>query len=610
MLSAQLPNPQYDRHGRTSMRHLAGIMLLRLQGLIFLGFLLSVTLFASLVGNLKVVPLVGRMVFLPALVLGVGAVLGLLLGLSKWGQTNAVGAYEGLLVLGMITFAIVDHPGGGETAAIRDPATIFYLVVLPVVVALVTYVPLLQAVRRGGWGALNAPIQPVWKKEDERPPKPHEMYIPTPREEVEDLPLARGAGAPAIVSPIPADAGTLPPSAPRTTPEMAPPPSLVVAAKPPVAEPEPPEPQARSVPIWQEEPPVIPLSLEWLKLSGMLRMRAALTGDFPPASFARLTGLETVSLAPGEARAEMPVSDWLRNSTGLISGGVMAFMADYPMGSSVFSELGPGKVITTSEMTVNYLSPVSRDARKLLAVAKLVQIGRSYAFSEVSITDDKDRLVGHGTARNLLLDVSVPEGPFEAPPHQQLDPGYVDPYLRTVRGEILPPKSWTEMDGLEMQRKWLSGELPDSPLTELVGLRRTAVEEGSVTMAAPATPWLESPARRLYGGAIALLADACLTSAVHTTVPAGTAIAPLDIKLQFLRPVRANGRELTIRSTVVHRGRTMAVANAEVVIPGGKVAALATSTWLIVPDFSWATDRWVPTDQVEVTEDDADSPPV
>ena len=598
MLSAQLPNPQLDRDGRTSMRFLIVIMLLRLQGLIFLAFLLSVTVFSSIVGNLVVVPLAGRIVLVPALLLVIAAAGGLVLGLTRWGQTNAVGLYQGLLVLGGIAFALLDRPGADETAAFRDPATIFYLVVLPVVVALVTYGPLLRAVRRDGLAALKQPIEPPIRAEPEPPREPQAMYVPTPREELGDLPLPRGVSGAITATAIPEAPMPLPPPSPRAAPETEPP-TEREAVLPEVAEPS----------IWQEDPPEIPLSLEWLKLSGMLRMRAALSGDFPPTSFGRLTGLQTVGLEPGEARVEMPVSDWLRNSTGLLSGGVMAYIADSPLGSAVFTELGPGKVITTSEMTVNYLSPVSRDARKLLAVAKLVQIGRSYAYSEVSITDDKDRLVGHGTARNLLLDVSVPEGPFEAPPHQQLDPGYIDPYLRTVRGEILPPKSWTEMDGLEMQRKWLSGELPDSPLTELVGLRRTAVEEGSVTMAAPATPWLESPARRLYGGAIALLADACLTSAVHTTVPAGTAIAPLDIKLQFLRPVRANGRELTIRSTVVHRGRTLAVANAEVLIPGGKVAALATSTWLIVPDFSWATDRWVPTDQVEVTEDDAEAPP-
>ena len=79
------------------------------------------------------------------------------------------------------------------------------------------------------------------------------------------------------------------------------------------------------------------------------------------------------------------------------------------------------------------------------------------------------------------------------------------------------------MNGLEMRRKWLSRS-SDSPLTELVGPfspSRREAELREVTMAAPATPWLETGPRRLYEGAIALLADACLTSAVHTTGAGG-----------------------------------------------------------------------------------------
>jgi uncharacterized protein (TIGR00369 family) len=576
------------------MRYLAGIMLLRLQGLVFLGLLLGVTMFSNVVGNLGVVPFVGRVAYLPAVVLAMASAGGLGLGLTKWGQTSATGLYEGLLLAAGIAFAIVDRPGGGQTPAFRDPAVIVHLILLPIAVALVTYWPVIFAIRRGGLAALNAPVMPEYK-DDEPPPPPPELYVPQPREEIMGLPESRGTGAAALASPYAGEAIAVPHSTPGTPP-MAPPPhpEPVVAGEVTGA-------------IWQEDPPEVPMSMEWLKLPGMLRMRSQLSGGFPPASFARLTGIETVSLEPGEVRVEMPVSDWLCNSAGLVSPGVIGYLADSPMGSAVFTELGPGQVITTSEMAVNYLRPVSRDATKLLALAKLVHIGRSFAFTEVTITDDRDKLVGHATARNLLIEVSVPDGEFEAPPTQELKPGYVDPYLRPVRGEVLPPGIWTEKSGLEMQRMWLTGELPNSPLAELVGMRRTAVSEGSVTMAAPATPWLESPARRLYGGALALLADACLTSAVQTTVPAGTAIAPLDIKVQFLRPVRANGRDLTIKADVVHRGRTLAAASAEVRIPGGKVAALATSTWLIVPDFSWATDPWVPTDQVEVTEDEADN---
>ena len=111
--------------------------------------------------------------------------------------------------------------------------------------------------------------------------------------------------------------------------------------------------------------------------------------------------------------------------------------------------------------------------------------------------------------------------------------------------------------------------------------------------------------RRLYGGAIALLADTALTSPAQTTVAAGTAIAPLDLRIQNLRPLMPNGGEITVNATVFHRGKTLGVVNAEVLNPEGKVAATATSTFLVVPDFNWASETWaVPTDEVEVVEDD------
>ena len=49
-----------------------------------------------------------------------------------------------------------------------------------------------------------------------------------------------------------------------------------------------------------------------------------------------------------------------------------------------------------------------------------------------------------------------------------------------------------------------------------------------------------------------------------TTLPAGTASARMDLRVQFLRPVRVDGVPLTSRATVVHRGRGLAAARAEV----------------------------------------------
>jgi uncharacterized protein (TIGR00369 family) len=579
VLSAQIPNPQFSRDGRTSMRWVAAVMLLRFQGLLFVAFV-AASVFSGTVGNLEGYPVVGRVAALSMVLLALGAGGGLALGLSRWGQSPLVAAYEGLLVLGFLAYAVIDRPAAGQTAVLGDPASWTYLVVLPVAVTVLTLWPLIRARLPGGSPIEEQAAGPVSYLEPE-PPRPAEIYVPPPVDPAA-LPQVRGAGGVSI--------STIERAAPTTV-------------TPPMPAPESPPATAAGW-LLQEEPPEVEASLEWLKLPGLDRIRAGLAGGFPPPSFGRLTGLRVVSAEPGEVRAEMPVTGWLRTSTGLLSGGVMAFMADFPMGGAVFTELGPGQVITTSEMSMNFLRPVRPESRRLEAEAAVVQVGRSFAFSEVRISDGDGRQVAHGTARNLIIDVPLPEGPFVPLAPQVVPEGFVDPYLRPVVGEILAPSAWEEMSGLEMVQKSMSGELPNSPLMELFGVRRTQVAEGRVSIVAPCSRWIESPARRLYGGAIALLADAGLTLAVQTTVPAGTAIAPLDLKLQFLRPVRANGQDLTVTSTVTHRGRTLAVATAEVLMPGGKVAALATSSWLIVPDFSWATDRWVSTDEVAVTEDD------
>jgi uncharacterized protein (TIGR00369 family) len=97
----------------------------------------------------------------------------------------------------------------------------------------------------------------------------------------------------------------------------------------------------------------------------------------------------------------------------------------------------------------------------------------------------------------------------------------------------------------------------------------------------PATAWITSGAGTVYGGAQALFADAALLTSVYTTLPADVATATLDLKVQFLRPVFP-GAPIIARSQVVHKGRTMAVANCELSVDGKKVA-LATGSTLIAP---------------------------
>ena len=104
-----------------------------------------------------------------------------------------------------------------------------------------------------------------------------------------------------------------------------------------------------------------------------------------------------------------------------------------------------------------------------------------------------------------------------------------------------------------------------------------------------ATPWLASPAGTVYGGVLGFLADIVLTGAVCTTLAPGTICSPLDLKVQFVRPVWPDGRQLRATATVAHRGRRFATAHAEIADQDGKPLVLAMSSVVIVEGRSWGS---------------------
>src|SRR5260370_3554118 len=113
------------------------------------------------------------------------------------------------------------------------------------------------------------------------------------------------------------------------------------------------------------------------------------------------------------------------------------------------------------------------------------------------------------------------------------------------------------MTGLEALRACI--ELSQTPpIYHLTGLRPPHAEEGSCTFTLPASQWLASPAPVLYGGAIAMLADAALSCAAMTTSPARSSFAPLALKANYLRPGLPDGGIMSAPATVAHRRPSIA----------------------------------------------------
>lgn len=319
-------------------------------------------------------------------------------------------------------------------------------------------------------------------------------------------------------------------------------------------------------------------------------------GDRPPIY--HLTGLTPVEAGFGSSTFRMPVTAWLQTTVpGVIVGGVIAFLADGPLGTAIVTMLPPLAYMTTSDLSLSFLQPGTLESGMLVGRAKLIHGGRSVALSEVTIEDGLGRHLAHGTSRGFIL--TAPGAPTETP--APLPPVYStpDPYLRPVAGAPFSLDDWDRMTGLEVLRLCIEDRSCAPPIYHLTGLHPTEAAEGSCTFAMPASPWLMPPAPVLYGGAIAMLADAALSCAVMSITPAGSSFAPLDLKVNYLRPVLPDGSLLTARATLAHRGRSMAVATAELTNEEGKRIALASSSSMLLPGRPWsdiagATDRVIP----------------
>jgi uncharacterized protein (TIGR00369 family) len=318
-------------------------------------------------------------------------------------------------------------------------------------------------------------------------------------------------------------------------------------------------------------------------LPGIDQLRALLDGSAPLPPIDHLFGLKLTEAGAGTATFTMPASPWLVSPPGTITAGTLAILADGPLGCAVWSVLPPSTAYTTSELSLRVLRP-AQVGTVLTAKGHVVHAGRTVALSEVFMEDAAGRLVAHGSSLCFVFPPKTLSPPrASAGPVRESKYATPDPFLRPVCGQIIPQEVWGRKSGLDVLTAMLAGELPAPPLHYLTGLRLVEAAPGQAALALPASEWLCPPSGKVEGGVIAMLADAALSAAIMTVTPAKTALASIDLKVDFLRPVIPDGRDLLARGTVAHAGRTVVVARSAVTNTDGKQVALASGSALLFP---------------------------
>lgn len=153
------------------------------------------------------------------------------------------------------------------------------------------------------------------------------------------------------------------------------------------------------------------------------------------------------------------------------------------------------------------------DARQL-ARAQVIHPDGTLTLADVSLRDEAGILIAHGSSTCFIVDVGSPQATTSAETGDSPDPW-----------ERAAPA-------------WAPGDDGPPPLERLTGLRSVTLGDGEATYALPA--------------------------AARTSTPPGTAFRPVELKVNYLRPLAADGREAYAHARVVNAGRRFVVAGAEV----------------------------------------------
>lgn len=135
--------------------------------------------------------------------------------------------------------------------------------------------------------------------------------------------------------------------------------------------------------------------------------------------------------------------------------------------------------------------------------------------------------------------------------------------------------------GLDWLRACMRGEASLPPVTDALGLRLTDCGQGHATWEMDVSARLHNAMGTLHGGILCDLADAAMGVAYLTLLERGEPFTTVELKINFLRPVRS-GRLVAV-GRVVKAGRTLALTECDVTDPEGRLVARATSTCMRLP---------------------------
>ena len=117
--------------------------------------------------------------------------------------------------------------------------------------------------------------------------------------------------------------------------------------------------------------------------------------------YAHFLGLELDEVSSGTATLGLNLRKELMQNHGVVHGGAIASLIDSATAFAIISLLAPKEKVTTVDLTISYLRPLTRG--RITAVAKVVRAGRRLLVVSAEVMDNNGKLAATALSTYIKL---------------------------------------------------------------------------------------------------------------------------------------------------------------------------------------------------------------
>jgi uncharacterized protein (TIGR00369 family) len=127
-----------------------------------------------------------------------------------------------------------------------------------------------------------------------------------------------------------------------------------------------------------------------------------------------------------------------------------------------------------------------------------------------------------------------------------------------------------------------NGLYPHPPIGELMDFVPIEWTPGTFIFQGTPGPQHYNPLGIVHGGYAATLLDSCMGCSIHTQLKRGQGYTTLDLRISYIRALTHKTGPIRAEGTVVHLGRSTALAEGKIYDAEGRLFATGTTTCLIM----------------------------